>query len=234
MRTLEVLIIEDNLKVAKAHQLYVEKISGFKVTGVVNFLADAEEMVNVLEPDLILLDVYFPDGNGLQFLETLRANHSDCDVILITAATEVKMLHNALRGGVFDYMIKPVFYSRFEEALGNYLRHRQKLENLDSMNQEEVDSFFSRKPLQEQKTKDAGLPKGIDPLTLEKILRSFDTVPPEGFSADEVGKLLGASRTTARKYLEYLISTGYLRIHLEYGTIGRPERRYVIDDDTGS
>lgn len=101
MNTIEVLIIEDNLKVAKAHQLYVEKVPGFTVTGVVNLLADAPEMVAALEPDLILLDIYFPDGNGMDFLDQLRTQHSDCDVILITAAKEIKLLHNALRSGVF-------------------------------------------------------------------------------------------------------------------------------------
>jgi len=70
------------------------------------------------------------------------------------------------------------------------------------------------------------LPKGIDPLTLAKITAVFDGSPGCGLSADEAGKMIGASRTTARKYLEYLISTGLLAIRIEYGTIGRPERRY--------
>ena len=220
MKILEVLIIEDNLKVAKAHQLYVEKVEGFKVTGVVNLLADAEEMVKVLEPDLVLLDIYFPDGNGMVFLETLRSNNIDCDVILITAATEVQLLHNALRGGVFDYMVKPVFFARFEEALW------ENLKSIEGMNQEAVDRVFHHQTPFESDKKDMDVPKGIDPLTLEKVVKSFDDSPDKGLSAEEVGNILGASRTTGRKYLEYLISTGFLRIDLEYGTIGRPERRY--------
>lgn len=226
MKTLEVLIVEDNLKVAKAHQLYVEKVEGFKVTGVVNLLADAEEMVKVLEPDLLLLDIYFPDGNGMSFLETLRSNNFDLDVILITAATEVQLLHDALRGGVFDYMIKPVFFSRFEEALGNYRNHWEQLHSIDGMNQEAVDRLFQHQPCLDSEKAGIDLPKGIDPLTLTKVLKNFENSPDKGFNAEEIGKILGASRTTGRKYLEYLISTGFLRIDLEYGTIGRPERRY--------
>lgn len=226
MKILEVLIIEDNLKVAKAHQLFVEKVEGFKVTGIVNLLADAEEMVKALEPDLILLDIYFPDGNGMVFLETLRSNNFDCDVILITAATEVQLLHNALRGGVFDYMIKPVFFTRFEEALGKYCQHRESLQKIEGVNQEEIDRFFNHQPSGDSVKKDIDVPKGIDPLTLEKVVKSFNELPDQGLSAEEVGRVLGASRTTGRKYLEYLISTGFLRIDLEYGTVGRPERRY--------
>ena len=225
MNKIEVLIIEDNLKVAKAHQLYVEKVEGFSVTGVVNSLGDAESMVEALEPDLILLDVYFPDGNGMDLLDRLRANHADCDVILITAAKEVKLLHNALRGGVFDYLIKPVFFERFEEALLKYRQHRQSLGTLNGVNQEGIDRYFSHAPAPVGKT-EIQTPKGIDPLTLEKIIETFDEAPQQGMNAEEVGQLMGASRTTARKYLEYLISTGYLRIDLAYGTIGRPERKY--------
>lgn len=228
MQTIEVMIIEDNLKVAKAHQLYVEKVPGFTVTGVVNLLADAEQMVEALQPDLILLDVYFPDGNGMDFLDLLRTKHSNCDVILITAAKEVKLLHNALRGGVFDYMIKPVFFERFEEALAKFREHRQKLQQLDDMSQEEVDRFFNRSSgaSGSDEQPERVLPKGIDPLTLDKVVARFEESPQKGINAEEMGERIGASRTTARKYLEYLISTGYLKIDIEYGTIGRPERRY--------
>ncbi len=199
---------------------------GFTVTGVVNLLADAPEMVAALEPDLILLDIYFPDGNGMDFLDQLRTQHSDCDVILITAAKEIKLLHNALRSGVFDYMIKPVFFERFEEALGNYRQHWIKLQKLNDMNQEDVDQFFKHATRASSSPKEQNLPKGIDPLTLDKIVAAFDVSPQQGINAEEMGQMIGASRTTARKYLEYLISTGFLKIDIEYGTIGRPERRY--------
>jgi len=45
-----------------------------------------------------------------------------------------------------------------------------------------------------------------------------------------MGLAIGVSRTTARKYLEYLISEGLLTIHLDYGTKGRPERKYLLDN----
>ncbi|MGB2130978.1 MAG: two-component system response regulator, partial [Marinobacterium sp.] len=45
-------------------------------------------------------------------------------------------------------------------------------------------------------------------------------------SAEEVGTAIGASRTTARRYLEYLVSTRELEAGVNYGSVGRPERRY--------
>ncbi|WP_226916932.1 hypothetical protein [Halomonas sp. FME65] len=46
------------------------------------------------------------------------------------------------------------------------------------------------------------------------------------WSAEEVGAAMGASRTTARRYLEYMTGTGTLVAEVSYGSIGRPERRY--------
>ncbi|MDF5164247.1 HTH domain-containing protein, partial [Vibrio parahaemolyticus] len=63
-----------------------------------------------------------------------------------------------------------------------------------------------------------------DGVTLDKIRELF----PNGsaLTADEAGEKIGVSRTTARRYLEYLISTGELEADLNYGSVGRPERCY--------
>jgi CitB family two-component system response regulator CitT len=50
----------------------------------------------------------------------------------------------------------------------------------------------------------------------------------KGASIEEVSEAMGASRTTARRYLEYLVSIQRLRAELEYGIVGRPERKYYL------
>ena len=230
MKTLEVLIVEDNPKISRTHQAFVEKVEGFQVTGMANTIADARIMLDTLEPDLILLDIYFPEANGIEFLKELRAEHAT-DVILITAAREVEMLHRALQGGAFDYMIKPVFFERFNEALCNYRRYRQQLAAGQSITQQQADRLFRASPSAVMPGTD-DLPKGIDMVTLNAVLQVFEEDRIACLSATEVGQRIGASRTTARKYLEYLISTGSLQIHLDYGTKGRPERKYHRSRDT--
>lgn len=72
----------------------------------------------------------------------------------------------------------------------------------------------------------ATLPKGIDGVTLDKIRALFESAEAKDLTADEAGERIGASRTTARRYLEYLITTGELNADLNYGSVGRPERCY--------
>ncbi len=225
MDLIEVLIVEDNHKISKTHQAFVEKLEGFKVTGVANTIEDARLLLSTLQPDLILLDIYFPESSGMEYLKEIRSQNNPVDVILITAAKEVEMLHNALHGGAFDYMIKPVFFKRFEESLTSYRNHRRQLHLLGNMTQEDANRFF-RKPEKTLPTSGEETPKGIDPVTLKTITELFRDKGTVSIGAEELGKRVGISRTTARKYLEYLTGTGFLEVTLDYGTKGRPERKY--------
>lgn len=49
-----------------------------------------------------------------------------------------------------------------------------------------------------------------------------------GVSIEEMGEKMGASRTTARRYLEYLVSINVCTAKHDYGIVGRPERKYYL------
>ncbi len=223
----KVLIVEDDPKIAEIHRHFTEKVSGFSVCGIADSLEDAEKMSALLEPDLILLDLYFPEGLGTEVLWKLRARRQATDVILITAAKELEPLQEAMRGGVFDYILKPVMFPRFAEALQRFSQHRQQLQKSSSLDQQEIDRLLH--PYKDSTPGEPLLPKGIDPLTLKKVRAAFDQPHPEGLSAEEVGQQIGTSRTTARRYLEYLTANGKLSAELIYGAVGRPERKYFAE-----
>ena len=116
MNTLRILIVEDDRQIAEIQRRFVERLENVELCGIAHSLGDARDLIDVMAPHLILLDIYFPDGNGLDLLRELRARDSSSDVILITAAKEVEPLKSALRGGVFDYILKPLVFERLEEA----------------------------------------------------------------------------------------------------------------------
>ncbi|MGC9459798.1 two-component system response regulator, partial [Vibrio genomosp. F10 str. 9ZD137] len=131
-------------------------------------------------------------------------------------------LQQAMRGGVVDYLLKPVMFPRLEAALKKYHVQKSELSNADDLNQNLVDKMLQSSNTTENSAQ--RLPKGIDSVTLDKIRNLF--LQPASLTADEAGESIGASRTTARRYLEYLISSGELEADLNYGTVGRPERCY--------
>lgn len=227
---IEVLIVEDDSRIAEIHQRFIDKIDGFSVIGIATNYQEAVELFDIVKPQLVLLDVYFPEMNGLDFLKWIKEKSTMTDVIMITAAKEIEAVNQAIHFGVFDFIIKPVIFERFKKSLIRYANYSKKVYNLQSKNeyitQDDIDGLIG---------KNIGIaenhgqyPKGIDKLTLEKVLIAIQE-EISGMTAEHVSLEVGVSRTTARRYLEYLVSDGKVLADLAYGTIGRPERVYLIN-----
>ncbi|WP_315981010.1 response regulator [Aliamphritea spongicola] len=144
MTDIRVIIAEDDRQIAAIQQRFLERIEGFELVGMAHGLEEAEDLVEIMQPDLILLDVQFPTGTGLDLLRKLRAENSSVDVILVTAAKEVDTLREALHGGVFDFILKPLVFERLQETLHNYRQHLSKLQALQSLDQQNVDTMLPR------------------------------------------------------------------------------------------
>lgn len=226
-KVIQALIVEDEPRIAEINRRFIEKLPDFQVVGIATSKEEAMEQLEILQPDLVLLDIYFPDMNGLELMTWIQQESPSTDVIMITAAKEVGAVKEAIRKGAFDYLVKPLIFERFKETMTNYRDFRLKLDqyekNKQSMGQTDIDSLLQETKKIEQR--DSYLPKGIDQLTLEKV-SVVVSEGNQGLTAEEVSQRIGASRSTARRYLEYMVSVGSLKSDLSYGVVGRPERIY--------
>ncbi|MBU1393063.1 MAG: response regulator [Gammaproteobacteria bacterium] len=219
-----VIIVEDEVEVAHLVAQYLFSTNRYKVIGMASDINTARSLLGAITPDLLLLDVYLPDGNGLNLLAELRSQGSRSEVVLLTAAKEVQILEKAMQLGVFDFLVKPVLLSRLDQALGRFESRQLKLSATEELTQSVVDAFME---VPTGATKAATrLPKGVDQLTLQKIREVFDAKPQDKLTAQMVGEKLGVSRSTARRYLEFLLECNELAADQSYGSIGRPERCY--------
>ncbi|MBZ4643762.1 MAG: transcriptional regulatory protein CitB, DpiA [Deferribacteraceae bacterium] len=224
----KVIIAEDEEKIALLHKSFLDDNPNFEVLAIANTIKETQKALEILNPDLILLDVYFPDGNGIELLKWIRQNNLLCDVILITAARETHALEQALKFGIYDYLVKPILLNRLEVSLRNYVNYKNNLNNSKIVSQDYIDNIIGKKNNLDNAVKNMdNLPKGIDKLTLEKIIDKMKTIDTF-LSASELGDILGINRTTARRYLEYLSAVGLVNVDSQYGTIGRPEKRYKL------
>lgn len=222
---IKVLIAEDDFRIAAIHESYIQKVQGFQVAGKAKSAKDLWEALQKEQVDLILLDVYMPDELGTNLLPLLRERHPEVDVIIITAATETMLLRDALHYGVVHYLIKPVTAQKFAQVLTEYKEKRELINSKEEVNQTMIDLFFGQIQEESQQKDERDLPTGINSLTLDKV-KTFMAAEMNGITAEELGEKMGASRTTARRYVEYLVTTGECRAELAYGIIGRPERKY--------
>lgn len=227
--TIQVMIVEDDAIAAKIHEQFTHKLEGFRVVAIASSGNQALELLEVFTPHLILLDVFLPNMRGIDLLWNIRQLHRNIDVILITAANDTETVSEAIRGGAFGYIIKPIMIDKFSATLERYQAVRTQLHQQKIMDQHEVDQFFrpsdQASPNMNPQTESHVLPKGIDKLTL-KLVRDKIKATHDPVSADELAEIAGMSHSTVRRYLEYMVSVNEVDVDIIYGTVGRPERKY--------
>lgn len=217
-----VLVVDDDFMVARIHTAFVEAVTGFDVVATAATAAAALEATRDLRPDLVLLDIYLPDANGLDVLPALRAEHPDLDAIVISAAKDAETVKRAVRGGIVHYLIKPFTQGDLRDRLEHYAETSRTVSGQE-VAQRDVDRLVGRGG--GGSAPGARLPKRLSPETadlVEEALRSSRS----DLSAAECAQLVGVSRVSARRYLEHFVSVGQAQVRLRYGEVGRPERRY--------
>jgi two-component system, CitB family, response regulator DctR len=222
MKEIRVLIVEDDPMVADINKKFTEAVPGFIVAGTACNGRDALLMVEKEKPDLLILDVYMPDVDGVSVLSLLRKSEIPVDVIMVTAAGDTATVARIMRQGVIDYIVKPFKFERYKAALESYLDFRKKLSGKSTLNQTDLDVMLSVRTESHQET-----PKNFHVQTMNAVI-DFMLAHSEAFSADEVAAGTGVSRVTARRYLEYLVTQGRLQMLLDYVAIGRPIHRFKV------
>jgi DNA-binding NarL/FixJ family response regulator len=76
------------------------------VIGEASTLADAEVLLKSEQPDVVLLDVTMPDGDGLDFACVLRKRHEDMGIVVLTMQADDNHLLRALEGGASAFISK--------------------------------------------------------------------------------------------------------------------------------
>jgi DNA-binding NtrC family response regulator len=81
-------------------------------------LRDARAQVSHRTPDVALIDLYLPDGSGIELLKDLEIG-SSTEVVLMTGHADVESAVQALRLGASDYLTKPLDIGRLKSILAN-------------------------------------------------------------------------------------------------------------------
>jgi response regulator of citrate/malate metabolism len=226
-----ILIVDDDYRVANIHAAYVDRVPGFEVVGQAHTVADADQAVAELQPDLVLLDLYLPDGNGLDLMSRLLERHIALHVpcpgfVVITAARDVASVRSAMQFGAVHYLVKPFGFQALQERLLSYQALHKRLTDLDeAADQADVDALYGL--LRGPAVLPSDPPKGHSAPTLA-LVRDAVCSADRDLSAAEIAEAVGISRPTAHRYLMYLAKQGVIELHLKYGETGRPEHRYRV------
>ena len=120
-----ILLVEDDASQMLLGELRL-KMAGYQVRGVDRAKALSRTLREDARPDLLLLDVMLPDGNGFDILAQLRArpDFATLPVVLLTAKAELGDIHRGLELGADGYVTKPYSMNQLAEVIGRVLKQQ--------------------------------------------------------------------------------------------------------------
>ena len=207
--------------VAMIHKEYFKRKELSDNLNHVSTLAEAKKFLEKSDADLIVLDNYLTDGQGVEYLPELKSY----PIIMITAANDIQTVEAALTNGVVDYLVKPFTYERFSQAVDK-VQDYVSLLSKEKINQDLIDDYLNSGRVEEEED---SLPKGLSRITLKKVLENIKE-HEAGFTTQQVADELDISRITIRKYLNHLVNINVLSEDAEYCTSGRPVSVFTIED----
>ena len=100
------VIIDDHPVVREGLKGFLELQNDLQVVGEAGTLAEGQQQVEAVQPDLVLLDVQLPDGNALASLDTFKTLSPNTKIIILTSFLDDGYVRDALRLGASGYVLK--------------------------------------------------------------------------------------------------------------------------------
>ena len=171
---IKVLMIEDSVSLSAIYKAYLEDTDYHLVTA--ETLGAAHAALGAFQPDIVLLDIELPDGNGMDFLSEAASLDNPPKIIVMTAYGTSDMAVKAIQKGAFDFLTKPFDSARLRVTLDNaaaQLQLGKRAQELDRLERDSYCNFIGKS------------------LAMQSVYRTIDSLAP----SDATGFIVGESGT---------------------------------------
>jgi len=135
----KILVIDDDASIRETLDLYLTE-EGYKVETAETGTDGLNKYVKN-PSDVVILDIRLPDVDGFSVLEDLKEENENVKVIMITAFHDMETTINAMKGGAFDYIHKPVNVDELDIAIKKALKSLEMEKKIDGLLMEPSRSF---------------------------------------------------------------------------------------------
>jgi DNA-binding NarL/FixJ family response regulator len=181
---IRVALVDDHHLVREGIRLLLMATDGFVVVGEAATAAEAFDLVASARPEVLLVDLTFPEGDGLPLIRALRARHPDLRMVVLTMERGSETVRQALSAGASGYVVKGARSRDLFDAIRAVWRGERYLHS--SITGAIVDASIS------------GIGSG-SPLTMRE--REILGLLAGGRSPTEVARMLGISVHTVRRHI---------------------------------
>lgn len=103
---IKILLFEDNSPLAEGLTLLLNSVENYSVSGCFKNLNNLEQHVMQYVPDIVLMDIGFPSGNGIDGVRRIKAINQQIKVIMLTGQGDEESVFESLKAGADGYLLK--------------------------------------------------------------------------------------------------------------------------------
>lgn len=200
-RPITVLLVDDHEVVRVGLRTLLAAQQGIRVVGEAGTAAAAVAEADRVTPDVVLMDVRLPDGDGIEACRTIRAARPECRVVMLTSYADDEALIAAVLAGASGYLLKQTRGQEVVRAIEEAAAGRSLL---DPATAERLLRHFRE------------LARGRDELSqLTDQERRVLELVAEGKTNREIGQALGLAEKTVKNYVSSILSKLQLKRRTE-------------------
>jgi response regulator of citrate/malate metabolism len=222
-----VLVVEDDEHIASMLERCISRNRALTLAGTAKAAGPAIEMAFRLSPDLVLLDFTLSTPrDGFSVWDALHKLSNAPEVIAVTAAGDVSTVEKARNWGARGYVVKPFTSEIIIGKLDEYVRRRgYATGRIKRPSQLDINIMVRDGAPPRWSGREA--PRGLLRETLDSVITALRSAQGP-LSAEDVASLVNVHRTTARRYLQFLVDDGVATLRVENGKPGHPTNLYAL------
>jgi len=222
---MRVLVVDDDPGLREAFAGAVRATADMAVVGSVGTLSEGRRVLLEMRPDVLLVDLGLPDGDGIELIRLASGSVPDCDVMVVTIFGDEQHVLASIEAGATGYLLKDATEPEIVEQI-RVLRAggspisaviaRQLLRRFSAWGAARADDA----------RRDAEAAEGECNLSPRE--REVLQLCAKGYSYDEIATLLGVTRHTVTSFIKRIYKK--LQVHSKTEAVYEARRMGFLDD----
>jgi DNA-binding NarL/FixJ family response regulator len=190
---LRILLVDDHEVVRLGVRALIERQPGMEVIGEASSVSEAVTQAEQLAPDVVVLDIRLPGGNGLAACQQIKAQRPETRVIILTSYPDEQILFDAIASGADGYVLKRI-------GSDDLIRALERVGRGESMLDPAVTEKVFAKMRETRQQERAHAFADLSAQDLQILARVA-----EGETNREIGAALQLSEKTVRNYVSIIL-----------------------------
>ena len=114
---IRIILADDHAMLRQGLRTIFDACEDIRVIGEAGRAADLFTLLKSAPADVVILDIKFPDANGLQVMEQIKKKHPGCKVIMLTMCDHVRYASQALKNGAHGFVVKGAPFAELLRAV---------------------------------------------------------------------------------------------------------------------